>query len=118
MAAHDNLNPRQFMSVKRMGRLASANLGGQGRTDTWARGYRQAGGRDESPLDKSVAKSGVRKAIHVDTSGTPQVSDGMHRYAAAVRAGQAQVPVKFDGPPGDNMQRATNAAAHYTPPSR
>ncbi len=110
MAAQDNLNKQQFVSVKEMGDMYSGDFDGKMsdvRSDmrsAWQEhvdsGYEahpkdiEFGGPDKyiHHLAKDIKKNGVREPITV--RGENVVTSGHHRYAAAVEAGLDKVPVE------------------------
>jgi hypothetical protein len=83
------LNQAQFMSVRKVGKLKSGNLRGEGTVSDW----------DALPHDSryeaDIAEHGVQHPLtitHDPHEGT-SLTEGHHRYSAAVKAGQKDVPV-------------------------
>jgi hypothetical protein len=132
VSAEDNLNPQQFVSVKRIGRLISGDWGvpmhqvhvhptqgDEGRLAVAKELAIPSGGRREykmSDLTRDVAENGVKEPIEISKSyysGT-KVVEGHHRYVAARDAGLTKVPVFYTG--SATPQDVVNAAGHYTPP--
>jgi hypothetical protein len=119
MTALESLQPRQFMSVKRMGRLQSGDFDGLSMAEVGQMKHMSpspemtVAGMNQRDMINSVSQQGVIKPIKVNNfDGKAMVTNGHHRYNAAVQSGQTHVPVEYLH--WNTRRDAANTAGHYT----